>query len=169
MIAWLNDEHIGAWPFPVGQNVIRRGLEAHTFGDDVRRDAQGRPKSHQGHDYKAPIGTPFYAIGDGVIEAVQVRGAFGLCILLRHDRPLNGVPIWSFYAHLSKADVKIGATVHAGDVIGLTGESGNAVGMAVEDQHLHLEIRTEPWPGLGCGGRVSPTKYFGRCPLTVPA
>ena len=51
------------------------------------------------------------------------------------------------------------------DLIGTTGESGNAQGMPEKDQHLHFEIRTTASPGRGLGGRISPLRIFGRCPL----
>lgn len=156
------------WPFPEGKNRIRRGLEAHTFGMVRTKIVDGKrvPKAHQGWDFAAPIGTPFRAIGTGTVEAVEERGAFGLCLLLKHDRPHAGTPIWSFYAHLQSVVVEVGDHVTAGTPLGLTGDSGNAQGLPGADEHLHLELRTEPWPGLGIYGRFSPLAYFGRIPLT---
>ena len=69
---------------------------------------------------------------------------------------------------MSSAAVKAGERVEAAQVIGATGESGNARGMAAEDQHLHFEIRTEPHPGRGLAGRISPLELYGTCPLHVP-
>ncbi|HYD23743.1 MAG TPA: hypothetical protein VEB68_03030 [Croceibacterium sp.] len=36
------------------------------------------------------------------------------------------------------------------------------------DQHLHFEIRTEPRPGRGLAGRMSPLNVFRAIPLDQP-
>ena len=151
--------------WPLHHNRIRRGLKSHTFGPDVRRDAEGRPRAHQGWDFAAPIGTPCYAIGDGVVTLVEERGDYGLRVTLQLDEQHTGRSLWAFYAHLSEAKVATGQRVRLGDVIALTGESGNARGMPVADQHLHFELRTEPTPGLGLRGRIDPLEIYGSCPL----
>jgi len=38
--------------------------------------------------------------------------------------------------------------------------------MPQDDRHLHFELRTEPTPGLGLGGRISPFEVYGQPPLT---
>ena len=49
----------------------------------------------------------------------------------------------------------------------MTGDSGNAQGMPVADQHLHFEIRTAAEPRSGLQDRVSPLVIFGSCPLNL--
>lgn len=153
-----------AWRWPLASNRIRGGSARNTFGM-VRAKPDGTPRAHQGWDFAAPIGTDCRAIGSGVVELVEERGDYGLQIVLRLTEPANGEPAWAFYAHLSSASVKAGDVVTAGQVIGRTGESGNARGMPAADQHLHFELRTEPNPGLGLDGRISPLLIYGRCPL----
>ena len=150
--------------WPLASNRIRRGSDSNTFGM-VRHRADGTPKPHQGWDFAADIGTPCRAIADGVVERVDDHGDYGLQVLVRLAPTLNGAALWAFYAHLSHVDVKAGDSVVAGEVIALTGESGNAMGMPRDDRHLHFEIRTEPSPGLGLDGRISPVKIYGSCPL----
>jgi len=153
--------------WPLARNVIRRSSKSNTFGPDVRRYPDGKPKAHQGWDFAAPIGTPCRAIGDGVVEVVEERGDYGLRVQLRLTKTIGMyAQLWAFYAHLRDATVKVGDRVTAGQVIGHTGESGNAKGMPVEDQHLHFEVRIEASPGLGCAGRISPREVYGVCPLT---
>lgn len=153
--------------WPLAHNVIRGNRESNTFGM-VRHDRDGHPKAHQGWDFAADIGTPCRAIGDGVVESVEDRGDYGLRVLLRLDTVVNGERLWAFYAHLSAAHVKAGDRVIAGQHVADTGESGNAKGMPRAERHLHFEVRTEPAPGLGLEGRMSPKKIFGAYPLTTP-
>ena len=149
--------------WPLDSNAIRRGLENHTFGM-VRN---GGTRAHQGWDFYALVGTPCYAIADGTIAMIYESEAYGLVIVcsFQHD----GRTLYAAYAHLSQASVKQGVFIRKGDKIGTTGESGNAVGMAKLDHHLHFEIRTMPRPGKGLEGRLSPMEVFGHCPLKSAA
>lgn len=151
--------------WPLASNVIRRRAVKHTFGM-VRKRADGTPKPHQGWDFEATIGTPAYAIADGTVEFVRDRGDYGLQLCVAFE--LGGKKYWAFYAHLEKVYVQGGDSVSRNDLICKTGESGNAEGMAVADQHLHFEIRTAAEPRSGLQDRVSPFVVFGKCPLTQP-
>jgi peptidoglycan LD-endopeptidase LytH len=155
------------WPLAAGTNIIRGNSTRNTFGP-VRKYANGKPKNHQGWDFRAAVGTPFFAIDSGTIEAVQPRGALGLVCLLRCDtpHPETGARVYALYAHIQSVVVEIGDRVNAGDGLGLTGNSGNAEGLDDSEDHLHFEIRTpDPWPGLGLEGRCSPIELYDRCPL----
>jgi len=156
------------WRWPLASNVIRGGSTRNTFGDDVRVNRDGSRRAHQGWDFAAPIGTPCRAIGAGTVASVVDSGDYGLQVLIRQDDQHEGSPVWAFYAHLSSASVKVGDRVAPAQVIGATGESGNARGMAAEDQHLHFEVRTEARPGRGLAGRISPLELYGTCPLHAP-
>jgi murein DD-endopeptidase MepM/ murein hydrolase activator NlpD len=153
--------------YPLATNRIRRGLINNTFGL-VRKNAQGEKKPHQGWDFEARVGTPCYAVGAGIIHSTRDAGDYGLQVVLTLDAPHKGKPLHAFYAHLLSVDVHTGQRVAEGDQIGRTGESGNARGMPVDDQHLHFELRTEPTPGLGLGGRISPFEVYKHCPLDAP-
>lgn len=148
--------------WPLDSNIIRRNSESHTFGM-VRNYSDGTPKPHQGWDLFAPVGTPCFSIADGEVIFSGPRGDLGLVIILHH-RKMN---IYSVYAHLDKLDVERQDFVKLGQQIGLTGNSGNAEKMQGKDQHLHFEIRLEPYPGLGLGGRISPLTVFRKYPLTM--
>lgn len=151
--------------WPLAHNVIRRQIDNHTFGM-VRKSADGTPRAHQGWDFEAKVGTPARAVGAGTVAFVRDKGDYGLqlCIALE----LDGTKYWAFYAHLDKVLVALGDAVQRGQVICHTGESGNALNMPTNDQHLHFELRTAAAPQLGLLDRVSPIKIFGTCPLTVP-
>lgn len=148
--------------WPLNSNRIRRGKLSNTFGM-VRRNMVGMKKPHQGWDFAAPIGTPCYAVATGRIMALYEGGDYGKVLVLEFRDA--GRRLYAAYCHLSAYHVKLGEPVNQGEMIGFTGESGNARGMAREDQHLHFEIRTEPRPGKGLARRLSPMELYGHCPL----
>jgi murein DD-endopeptidase MepM/ murein hydrolase activator NlpD len=150
--------------FPLASNVIRRRSERNTFGL-VRKNGDGTDRPHQGWDFEARVGTPCFAIADGAVVAIADQGDYGKQLTIRLFTPHEGKYIWAFYAHLLSIDVVLGQDVTEGQQVGRTGESGNAAGMPVEDQHLHFEIRTAASVGRGLTGRISPLKVFGSCPL----
>ena len=146
--------------FPLESNRIRSGSLSHTFGM-VRKNADGTPRAHQGWDFYAEAGTPCYAVAAGKVVFAGERGALGNLVVLQI------VPeLYVAYAHLSRIDVKKVQTESDDAQIGLTGNTGNAESMKGLDQHLHFEVRTEPLPGLGLSGRLSPMTIFNICPLS---
>jgi len=149
---------------PLKSMRIRQDSLKNTFGM-VRN--QGT-KPHQGWDLAAPIGTPVYAIGDGVIEDVSQGGDYGLTMTLRFTR--NGRRLYAFYAHLSLASRAKGDKVSEGDLIALTGNSGNASNFPASEDHLHFELRTVPYLGKGSelAGRVDPGSLLGFGVLSCP-
>jgi murein DD-endopeptidase MepM/ murein hydrolase activator NlpD len=106
---------------------------------------------HHGIDFRAAVGTPTFAVGDGVVESVE-RGAAGLIVRLRLDA---GERV--SYVHLDDTRLRNGVRVRAGEQIATTGDSGGVA------PHLHLEVRaagashgTDPSPYL-----VKPTTPAG--------
>lgn len=87
---------------------------------------------HEGVDFRARIGTPIYATGDGVISLSSRYSTYGLTIKIDH-----GFGFESLYAHLSafESGIRPGHKVKRGDLIGYTGNTG-----VVEGPHLHYEI-----------------------------
>ena len=146
---------------PVRQPKIRRGLESHTFGM-VRRNRDGTPRAHQGWDYAAKIGTDCLAIASGRVVYVREDGDLGLRVLLSVG--VGNRTLYPLYAHLSSVAVVEGERVQEGQLIAKTGESGNAVGMPIEDQHLHFELRTDVNVGRGLDDRISPIEIYGAVP-----
>ena len=150
--------------WPLAYNVIRQRAVNNTFGM-VRRRADGTAKPHQGWDFEASLGTPAYAIAAGTVQFVRDRGDYGLQLCIAFS--LAGKAYWVFYAHLEKVFVGEGDAVARNDLVCKTGESGNAQGMPVADQHLHFEIRTAAEPRSGLQDRLSPLVVFGSCPLNL--
>jgi murein hydrolase activator len=92
----------------------------------------------------APVGTSVRAVAAGRVVIVQQIGTYGLTVIVQH-----GGGDYSVYGSLSRADVKKGDHVDAGDTIG-------AVGRADPDlqSHLHFEIRRNQ------GGAVDPLEWL---------
>lgn len=150
--------------WPLMHNKIRRGIKNHTFGM-VRKYKTGAAKPHQGWDFEAVIGTPFYSVGSGKVEFVRSAGDYGL--QLCHSFEFNGQTYFAFYAHLERAYVKQGDLIMGNQELGTTGESGNAKGAPKPDQHLHFEIRTSATPRPSLLDRIDPILVFGQCPLLI--
>jgi len=118
-----------AWPLrgPLGDRFGPRGNRFHT-----------------GIDIPAATGLPVAAAGSGtVVFAGRYGGGWGNLVVVRHS---NGVRSW--YAHLSRLDVRKGMRVSTGRRIGRVGASGEASG-----PHLHFEVRVrnaavDPLPAL---------------------
>ena len=90
----------------------------------------GFTKMHRGIDFAAPIGTPIFAAGDGIIEYSGWNGAYGKFIRIKHNGTFK-----TAYAHLSKIYKKRGTRIKQGDIIGTLGRTGRSTG-----PHLHYEI-----------------------------
>lgn len=145
--------------WPLKRNLIRGKIRNNAFG--MVRNGGTRP--HQGWDLLAPIGTECFAIADGKIETIYKSDAYGDVVELAFE--FNGQKRYAAYAHLSAVRVTAGQSVTRGQLIGLSGDSGNAHGLDSSQMHLHFEIRSVSRPGLGLGGRIDPTQLYGTCPL----
>jgi murein DD-endopeptidase MepM/ murein hydrolase activator NlpD len=92
--------------------------------------------SHEGHvalDFGVPIGTNVKSTMEGkVTYAGWNNEGYGNLVIVE-----NGA-YKTYYAHLSSIPVRKGQTVKEGEVIGLSGNTGNSTG-----PHLHYEIRKD--------------------------
>lgn len=104
--------------------------------------------SHPGVDIRVPEGTPVRVIANGVVTQVRDSASFGQIIVVRHPHmpdprnPKEETVLHSVYAHLSSQFVSRGQVVSKGDVIALSGRTGNVTG-----PHLHFQIDRDdaPW------------------------
>ena len=93
-------------------------------------------KSHNGLDFRAGLGTPVYAVADGVVTEtgntdLACRGvSYGKWVLINHQNGLT-----SLYAHLSFINVQKGQIVSTGSQIGFSGKTGYSTG-----PHLHFTV-----------------------------
>lgn len=95
--------------------------------------------THTGQDFAVPTGTPVRAVGAGTVVFTGCGDGFGNQVVLRHA---DGY--YTQYAHLSRIGVKVGSRLDAGEVLGLSGATGNVSG-----PHLHFEVRITPQFGSG--------------------
>ena len=101
-------------------------------------------KMHTGIDFSAPVGTPIFATGDGVVESVARSGrGLGNRIVIDH-----GFGYKTLYACIDEIKIRRGRSVKRGDVIGTVGDSGLSVA-----PHLHYEVHQY-------GAPRNPLDYF---------
>lgn len=91
---------------------------------------------HSGLDYSVDKYSPVWATADGVVSEAGNCGAYGNCIVVDHG---NGYE--TLYAHLSRFNVEVGASVCRSQAIGQIGSSGRSTG-----PHLHYEVRKNGVP-----------------------
>jgi murein DD-endopeptidase MepM/ murein hydrolase activator NlpD len=121
------------WPVK-GPLISPFGLRTRGFSLDL----------HRGVDIDVPDGSEVRAMARGSVRFAGTQSGYGQVIWLDHQGDLITV-----YAHLSAIRVRAGEEVRNGQVIGLSGHSGNAVG-----PHLHFEVwrhgrEVDPVPLLG--------------------
>lgn len=101
-------------------------------------------RMHKGLDIKVYIGDTIRAAFSGRVRIVRYEGGgYGNYVVIRHNNGLETI-----YGHLSKQLVKENQVVHAGEPIGLGGNTGRSTG-----SHLHFETRL-------CGVALNPALMF---------
>ncbi len=101
-------------------------------------------KFHAGMDFTAPVGTPVYATGAGIVEvASRSRRGSGNRIIINH-----GFGYKSVYAHMNELNTRQGRKVNRGDVIGTVGNTGLSTA-----PHLHYEVLINDEP-------VNPLNFY---------
>jgi murein DD-endopeptidase MepM/ murein hydrolase activator NlpD len=94
----------------------------------------GFVQNHQGVDFSAEVGTPVWAVADGVVtRMVRLDPGGGNFVFIRHPNGLE-----TGYLHLSRfADgLSVGARVHQKQVVAFTGNTGMSTG-----PHLHYAMK----------------------------
>lgn len=115
------------------------------YGSDVRGNGWNYSgKRHTGIDYAVPEGTEVFAAEAGAVDFAGFdRTGYGNLIRLGHAGGIG-----SKYAHLSKILVKRWQRVAKGELIGISGATGNVTGA-----HLHFETTEN-------GKAVDPNLFF---------
>ena len=99
---------------------------------------------HGGVDFPVPSGSNIYAADSGtVIIAKNLNYSYGHYLVIDHGNGLS-----TLYAHNTTLLVGVGAHVNKGQVIALSGSTGNSTG-----PHCHFEV-------LLNGNQVNPMNYL---------
>jgi len=87
--------------------------------------------THEGMDFKTPVGTPIHTPFGGVVTRVNWNwGANGNCVEVKYaDGSM------AKFLHLSDNAVSVGQSVASGDLLGKTGNTGRSTA-----PHLHYQI-----------------------------
>jgi len=133
----------------LGCGIPRWPVEAPLSSDFGLRMRGMRPDIHRGVDFPVPTGTEIRAMADARVRFAGTMSGFGNVVWLDH-----GGTILSVYAHLSSIRVGRGDLVRRGEIVGLSGATGD-----VTAPHLHFEV----WRG---GREVDPVPLFGGRPET---
>lgn len=135
----LNRKRGFNWPagWPVFKELEEPPVEGFTLvWPKMDRITQWYGYPHSGLDIAMVVGTPLYAVWDGVVAWVDrdlaPNGGYGNYIRIYH-RDL-GFDI--FFAHCDRVVVKAGDVVRRGQLVAYSGNTGNSTG-----PHLHLEVR----------------------------
>ncbi|MGR5176753.1 peptidoglycan DD-metalloendopeptidase family protein [Vibrio parahaemolyticus] len=100
------------------------------FNPTRRHPVTGKVRAHRGTDYSAPVGTPIWAAGDGVVQKSSYNQFNGNYVFIKHSNTYI-----TKYLHLTKRKVKTGQRVKQGQTIGTLGGTGRVTG-----PHLHYEF-----------------------------
>jgi murein DD-endopeptidase MepM/ murein hydrolase activator NlpD len=110
------------WPL-ADRGYITRG--------QVQANAGTRDEPHPGLDIAVPVGTMVRASGGATVNQIGDDPEYGYYVLLDHPEEYQ-----TMYGHLSRIIETDSQTLQAGEVIGLSGNSGRSTA-----PHLHFEIR----------------------------
>ncbi len=143
------DYAIGAgpirWPFPYAVPI------SSGFGSRAA-PCRGCSTEHSGLDFDSGYGTAIFSVADGVVvERSTGGGSWGNYVVIESTTP-DGRTFQTGYAHMASGSsaLVLGEQVKVGDLIGLTGATGQVSGA-----HLHLTIKID-------GSFVDPFTFLKR-------
>ena len=102
---------------------------------------------HAGVDLASPYGEKQFATAAGKVIYADWYGGCGNAVRIDHGQ-MGGAGYVTMHCHLSSILASVGQQVNPGDVVGLTGSTGNSTG-----PHVHYQIEKDgtpidPWPIL---------------------
>ena len=131
-IYFENDKHKGFYDLearPMKKNFLKSPVKYSRISSRFNRNRfhpiLKRRKAHLGTDYAAPIGTPIYAVANGVVTKAAYGRGNGKYVKIKHDKTYQ-----TQYLHMNGFAKGIGSGVHVkqGQVIGYVGKTGLATG-----------------------------------------
>jgi murein DD-endopeptidase MepM/ murein hydrolase activator NlpD len=130
---------------PAIQPVSNKDLNRVASGFGYRIDPVYKTvKFHAGLDFSAPQGTPIYATADGSVAVAGNQGnGYGNHVIIKH-----GYGYETLYGHMVRVNVRPGAAVKRGQIIGWVGSTGKSTG-----PHCHYEVHKN-------GQKIDPIYFF---------
>ena len=113
-----------------------RGMITSEWGP---RDLLGR-SWHEGIDVGVSVGTPVFAVANGMVAGVVSYNCGGNMVVVHHN--INGVNYTTVYAHLSSINVGEGQTVDRNTVVGYSGGAAGGYDQCTTGPHLHVTVAT---------------------------
>ena len=118
------------------------------YTGDYSMDYQEGKGGHPGVDIICPPNSEVYAIANGVVVKAQNASASGNYVVIKHknvpslEDPNKLVTYYSSYLHLNSFNVAVYDVVKKGQLIGLSGSTGNSTA-----PHLHFQVDNDdaPW------------------------
>jgi murein DD-endopeptidase MepM/ murein hydrolase activator NlpD len=129
--ARVGDEAVPPGPGPTVPREWPLAERGYVTRGQIQVDADSRDEPHPGLDIAVPVGTMVRASGGATVNQIGDDPEYGLYVLLDHPEEYQ-----TMYGHLSRIIVTGGQQLEAGEVIGLSGNSGRSTA-----PHLHFEIR----------------------------
>lgn len=122
-------------------------LKAYTDSELVFNATMKHWATHQGVDFKAPVGTEVKAVFDGEVISISTTNLRGTTVTIKHSDGFE-----SSYSLLGPdVKVKVGSKVKKGDVLGTVAETG--IFESADGPHLHFEFKKD-------GELIDPDYYF---------
>lgn len=142
---WENKRTHATYKLPENYKIDLRDFHMPTTSRVITSNFGARwGRQHKGLDIKVYIGDTIRAAFSGKVRIVRYEAkGYGKYVVIRHNNGLETV-----YGHMSAQLVHENQIVHAGQPIGLGGNTGRSTG-----SHLHFETRL-------CGVALNPALMF---------
>lgn len=134
-----NIQTCGRKILPAGTAFYRPTEHGYITSEWGPRDLLGR-NWHEGIDVGVGVGTPVYAVANGMVAGVVRYNCGGNMVIVHHN--INGRTYTSLYAHLSGTNVSDGQVVNRNTIVGYSGGSAGGFDYCTTGPHLHITIAT---------------------------
>lgn len=125
--------------YPFKKHIINHPFGEDNTNDPIKKDFYKLFENrHPGVDFVVSVGTQVFASFPGIVARKEFHKGMGNVLGVRNGN------IVVLYAHLSEFGVELSQIVKCGELIGLSGNSGDAT----TEPHLHLETRDITKPTL---------------------
>jgi RHS repeat-associated protein len=140
-------------PLPTMQ--VRQNRASNLGPGNVRTNGT---RAHHGHDLRAAVGTNVASSMAGIVVSSYNSGSYGNTVVVKTNTHPEAQPnfvgpigskgtqeqnVYTQYSHLQQRNVNVGDNVTMGQVLGTSGQTGNASGQPAAEAHLHIQVGTE--------------------------